>query len=123
MGNLITNAFGAITGALIIVWVGMIMWVTSPKERLARACAPVIWVGKLGTSIAMVSGAPERSIHGVQVSFDNTYYGCQFSLWRVFYEEDWKLERAKAAQKQKELEEAANAQQPPKAAPPKPLPY
>lgn len=109
MGHFLSNVFATLTGIGLLSWTVWIFWTTNAQERLARTCAPVEWTGKLFTAAAMTAGSSESAVTGSQVSFDNTYYGCQFALWRVFYEEDWKREKAKAELEEQRLKEAASA--------------
>lgn len=110
MGQYLTNVFGMLTGIALLSWTIFIFWTTDAHERLSRTCAPVVWTGKVFTSAALIAGSSEQAVHGSQVSFDNTYYGCQFALWRVFYEEDWKKEKARVELEERRLQEAASAQ-------------
>jgi len=114
MGSIFTNVFGAMIGVGILAWVLWAGVVTSAKERMERACAPVTWVGKIGVSFAMLADSSEKSAKVTSDWFEGANYGCQFTLWRVFYEDDWKKERARIAAEQAALEEAAKRQQTPK---------
>jgi hypothetical protein len=118
MGAVFTNIFGFLISIFIGMWVIAIFVVTSPKERLERACGPVGWTGKFGTSLAMLMDDSEKTVKSTQEFFDSATYGCQFTLWRVFYEEDWKKEQAALQRQEQELQEAASKKENAKPAPP-----
>lgn len=105
MASLFTNAFGFLTSLFLMAWVVWVAFTSSPMERLERSCAPTIWVGKLSTSVAMLADDSGRSVAPMRDWFERTNYGCKFTLWRVFYEEDWKRAQA-VEQAEKEAAEA-----------------
>lgn len=113
MGTIFTNIFGAIIGVSMMAWLLWLGIVTSPKERMERACAPVVWTGKIGVSMAMLADTSERAAKTTSEWFEGANYGCQFTLWRLFYEDDWKKESARLAEEQRKLEEAAKDQKTP----------
>lgn len=121
MGTILTNVFGALVGVALMFYVGWVATVTSPHVRMERACSPVGWVGRVSESFVMLIDSSERSARSAGSWFDGASYGCQFILWRVFYEEDWKLEQAAQARQAAELQ--AEAQRRPGARPaPSPRP-
>jgi hypothetical protein len=97
------NVFGFIMGCLLLVGVGSIFISTSPRERLERACAPVGWMGKVATSVSMLTTTSEETPLATQRWFDSLNYSCQYTLWRQFYEESWKAEQARQQQEQDRL--------------------
>lgn len=119
MGAIFTNVFGALIGLAILGWVVSIAVVTSPHERLQKTCAPVTWTGKLGVSFAMLTADSETSARHVQNWFDGATYGCEYTVWRLFWEEDWKKEQARVAREEEALRESAKAHPTPKPEPPK----
>jgi hypothetical protein len=94
MASLFTNAFGFLASLFLMAWVVWVAFTSSPAERLERSCAPTIWVGKLSTSVAMLADDSGGSVAPMRDWFERTNYGCKFTLWRVFYEEDWKRSQA-----------------------------
>jgi hypothetical protein len=107
MGALLTNAFGAISGAVVIGWVIWIFITSSPAERLDRTCAPVGVVQKIATSMVMLMDGSERNVAATKAGFERTVYGCKFTVWRVFYEDSWKAEMAEQERQRQEDEAAA----------------
>jgi hypothetical protein len=116
MGSIFTNAFGLLTSIALMAWVVWVAFTSSPMERLERTCAPATWMGKAGTSIAMLADDSERSVGPVRDAFVRMNYGCKFTLWRVFYEDDWK--RAQAAESAEREALDARARQRPDHKPP-----
>ncbi len=114
MGTIFTNIFGAIVGFAMMAWIGWIAVVTSAKERMERTCAPVVWTGKVGVSIAMLADTSEKAAKSTADWFDGANYGCQYTLWRLFYEDDWKKEGARQAAEQEAINEAARKRATPK---------
>lgn len=116
MASLFTNAFGFLTSIFLMSWVIWIAFTSSPIERLERTCAPTTWIGKFSTSVAMLADDSERSVAPIRETFVRMNYGCKFTLWRVFYEDDWK--RAQAAEQAEREALDAKAQRTPDHRPP-----
>lgn len=67
-----------------------IVWVAlggTPSDRMHRTCSPISWVGNVVTSITALT-APSWQTN-VQYSFDKAAYGCEYTLWRLFYQEEY----------------------------------
>jgi hypothetical protein len=80
---------------MFVFYVGWIMTSTDPHDRLSRACSPVDWMGNITLSLtAFVKPDGQAS---VDAFFKKTDYACQYSLWRLFYEEDWKSQQSAQA--------------------------
>lgn len=105
-----TNFLGFLISIFAALWVIPIFVTTSPQERMERACAPVTWTGKIGSSVAMLLDGSERTVNATQRSFAEAEYGCRFTLWRLVYEDDWKREQARAAQEREALEQRSRQQ-------------
>lgn len=74
-------------GLLFLAFVGYVFFATSPSERMGRVCSPIDWVGNASTSLtALVT--PQYQFN-VQNAFDKVDYGCQFLLWRMFYQAEY----------------------------------
>lgn len=116
MGTIFTNIFGFIIGVAMAAWLLWIAVVTSPKERMERTCAPVVWTGKIGVSMAMLADTSEKSAKSTADWFEGANYGCQYTLWRLFYEDEWKKETARQAAEQEAINEAAKRKATPKPA-------
>lgn len=97
MTNLLTNIFGAITGVAITAWIGGIFIAGNPADRMDRTCKPVIWTGNITASLTMLASGDPAWTRNVKSSFERADYGCKFSIWRLFYEDDFKLEKASEA--------------------------
>ncbi|OCX68141.1 hypothetical protein A6M27_17035 [Acidithiobacillus thiooxidans] len=97
-----------ISGLLLL---GFIVWVflaPNPDVRIDRACAPVQWGGNVVTSLAALS-TPELELQ-VQTGMNKMTYGCEYSIWRLFYQADYnKYLIAKAAAQAKAVGAARSA--------------
>lgn len=122
MGTIFTNIFGFLVSVLVAWWVIAIFVVTSPQARMERTCAPVEWTGKVATSMSMLFNVKEGALIATANAFDNATYGCKFTVWRLFYEEDFKKSQAEQQKAQEEAEAAARQQKDVKPGPRKPVP-
>jgi hypothetical protein len=79
---------------LSVCFVIFIAWTFMPTDvhvRLERACKPVDWAGNIVLSMtAFVYPSGQAS---VDAFFKKTDYACQYSIWRLIYEEDWKSQQ------------------------------
>ncbi|MBK6616121.1 hypothetical protein [Ottowia sp.] len=119
MGTIFTNIFGALVSLFIGVWFISIFIVTSPKDRMEKTCAPVTWVGSVATSLSMLFNVDDKTLAKTKDMFVQGTYGCTFTVWRLFYEDDWKAEMAAAAKKKEEEDAAKKKQEDAKPKPPK----
>ena len=110
MGSIFTNIFGALVSLFIGVWFISIFLVTSPKDRMEKTCAPVTWVGSIATSMSMLFNVDDKTLAKTKEMFVQGNYGCTFTVWRLFYEDDWKAEQAAAAKKKADEEDAKRKQ-------------
>lgn len=85
------SAFGMLTSLLFLVYVGWMFIAPDPMVRIERACKPVEWTGNLAVSITALT--IDSATTGTRQAFENLTYGCEYSIWRLFYEEEY----AKAA--------------------------
>lgn len=81
---------------------------TTAEERFGRACKPVIWTGNVVESITML--IHDDWTDNVRSGFKSADYGCRFTVWRFFYEEDYikyqKHLEEQSSMSDSELEEA-----------------
>lgn len=89
--------FSMIFFVLCMVWFGSILVTTDPQLRMDRACVPIHYMDKAGTSAMTLvdKGWGETT----NKFFQDFHYGCRFVVWRVFYEEDWQRDRLGSVQK------------------------
>lgn len=119
MGSIFTNIFGALVSLFIGIWFIGIFIVTSPQDRMEKTCAPVTWLGSIATSMSMLFNVDDKTLGKTKGMFVSGNYGCKFTVWRLFYEDEWKAEQAAAARKKAEEEAQARAQEDAKPRPPK----
>ena len=82
------SKFGELFFGLILLFFGWIFMGNSSTEKLSRGCRPLAWMGNVFTSTAEIS-FPTTSA-GVQDWFARLDYGCQYTFWRLFYEDEYK---------------------------------
>lgn len=85
----------AIAFAIYLAW---ILIVPNPQERINRSCQPILWVGNVFESIGLLVN--ERYATSMKSTTDSMDYGCRYTVWRFFYEEDY----LKAKEKEREQE-------------------
>jgi len=82
------SIFGQLVSIGFVVFIVWILLASTPQTRLERACRPVDWTGNLATSTAaLVAPSYQQSVTKTFRSID---YSCQYMLWRLFYEDDYK---------------------------------
>lgn len=73
-----------------LLFLGFVFWIviaTSPLQRIENGCRPVGWVGNVTTSLsALVLPQQQARVKGW---FEKLEYGCQYTFWRLFYEDDY----------------------------------
>ncbi len=74
-------------GLLILAFIVWIFLAPQPDVRMQRACSPVQWGGNVVTSLAALS-TPAAELY-VQTGMDKMTYGCEYSLWRLFYQKQY----------------------------------
>ena len=75
-------------GVILMIFFGFwIMMASDPYSRFERACAPVDWLGNVSTSFVALSFGDDGK--GTADWFAKASYGCQWSIWRLFYEDEW----------------------------------
>lgn len=119
MGSIFTNIFGALVSLFIGIWFIGVFIVTSPQDRMEKTCAPVTWLGSIATSMSMLFNVDDKTLGKTKGMFVSGNYGCKFTVWRLFYEDEWKAEQAAAARRKAEEDAQARAQQDAKPRPPK----
>lgn len=139
---MLEKPFTTLFGLALMMFVGWVMISDTPAQRMDRACRPVVWSGNVTVSLASLG---EPSAHAanrefqaqagkpppppadptkkplgqrVQATFDGFNYGCQYALWRLFYESEYleymaAMEEQAAEAHRKELKARFGAKPPP----------
>jgi len=94
---------GGMFGILALVFFTWVFIASADQERLERGCRPVQWLGSFVESITDLT-VPKYS-PTVDGWIDSAEYGCQYMVWRLFYEDAWVLDQTKKAQ-EKEIIDA-----------------
>lgn len=82
------NKFGEIVFGLFLIWMAWIFIGGTGQQKLDRACRFNEWTGNLVTSLAELSFP--STTKQVQYFWQRIDYGCEYTLWRLIYEDDYK---------------------------------
>jgi hypothetical protein len=74
-----------------VVFMAWIFMSTDVHERLDRACKPVDWTGNV--VLSMAAFVAPKSQTSVDAFFKKTDYACQYTIWRLIYEDEWKAQQ------------------------------
>ena len=128
--KLLEKPFTTLFGLALLMFLGWSLISDTPTQRMERACRPVNWMGNITVSLASLSEPSARDANkefqsrsgnppppppekgtkplsaSVQDTFDGFNYGCQYALWRLFYEKEYLAEQERLAKEaqQRELE-------------------
>lgn len=74
-----------------LIFLGFVAWIffftSNPSERIQRTCAPITWAGNVTVSLsALVVPSYQQ---GTQRWFDKFGYGCEYTIWRLFYQKQY----------------------------------
>lgn len=84
-------------GLLFLAFVAWILIAATPNKRIENACAPIDWSGNVVTSLsALVLPAQQGTL---ERWFDKLEYGCQYTTWRLFYQDEYNKWLASTQQK------------------------
>jgi len=76
--------FSMIFFILVMVWAGGILVTSDPRLRIERACVPVSYLDKAVVAVVQLVHEPfAMSTHRLMMRIE---YGCQFTVWKTFYE-------------------------------------
>lgn len=78
---------GGIGTILIVAFLFWALSAGTPQAKLQRGCRPVIWMGSVATSLATLTSYEWGK--KTQAAVVNTDYGCRYTLWRFFYEDEY----------------------------------
>lgn len=73
-----------IIGLTLLLWLGWIFISPSGTDRIQRFCAPVGWVGNVAVSGAALASPDSQKAVGK--TMDKVTYGCEYMVWRLFYQ-------------------------------------
>lgn len=74
-------------GILFLLFVGWIFIPGTPNTRIEHACAPIGWSGNVVTSLSAL--ALPNTQQTAQRWFDKFEYGCQYTVWRLIYQDEY----------------------------------
>lgn len=74
-------------GLLFLVFVGWVFLAGTPQGRIQNVCRPIGWTGNVVVSLSALVVPDQQS--RLQGYFKQFEYGCQFTTWRLFYQEEY----------------------------------
>jgi hypothetical protein len=74
-------------GILFLIFVGWIFIPGHPTTRIEHACRPIGWGGNVVTSLTSLVLPAQQST--TQNWFDKFEYGCQYTVWRLIYQDEY----------------------------------
>ena len=81
-------------GLVFLAFVVWIFFTGDPQVRISRTCRPLMWTGNVLVSLtAFASSSGAESVQGWT---NKTDYACRYTVWRLFYQDEYN--RVKAAQ-------------------------
>lgn len=74
-------SFFSVFFLVFLVWT---MLGKSNEQRIERVCKPFGWTGNVSVSLfSLVGSKAENRVHD---TFDRVLYGCEYSVWRLVFE-------------------------------------
>lgn len=89
---------GFVFTVVFFVWIFWVLWTNSIYVRLDRACKPIEKAGNITTSVVLLFSKP--AARATNKTFMHIDYGCEFTFWRLFFEDDYKAQELQEAQAQ-----------------------
>lgn len=77
--------FGMIFFVVVMVWFGAIFVTSNPSSRIERTCIPISLMDRV--VVATVQLLHEPWAADAHIYMKNFEYGCQFTIWKTFYED------------------------------------
>lgn len=78
----------SITSMMLIGFLAYIVLGSGPVTRMERTCKPVSWTQNLSVSVLQLVNA-SKAVPATSRWFHNANYGCEYMLWRLFYQTDY----------------------------------
>lgn len=88
----------SVVGAGFVIFLLWVMIASTPTKRIERTCQPVLWVGNIAESVALLFGSNSGK-NSVTNSFESADYACRYSVWRLFYGKEYeeKMKKKKSS--------------------------
>ena len=74
-------------GAAVVSFIAWVLLASSPAQRIDRACRPLHWASSGIVSLTALT-APKYETDA-QDGGNKVVYGCEYSIWRLFYQKDY----------------------------------
>ncbi len=86
MKKLVEFFAGTLVAALVL-FVAWVFLAGAPDQRIARACTPTIWIGKVFSSASMAADTDYST--SINSGYGNLDKGCQLTIWDYVYAAKW----------------------------------
>lgn len=73
-----------------LLFLGFVFWVFvagGGNTRIERGCRPIAWGGNVVVSLTALALPSQQS--GVKSWVDKAEYGCRYTTWRLFYQDEY----------------------------------
>lgn len=80
-------------GLLFLAFVVWVFTASTPSSRIENACRPIGWGGNVVVSLSALALPDQQTT--VQGWFKKIEYGCQYTVWRLFFEDTYNQWKAK----------------------------
>lgn len=74
-------------GSAIVAFIAWVLLASSATTRIDRVCRPLHWVSSGVVSLTALT-VPKYETD-VQDGGNRVVYGCEYSIWRLFYQKDY----------------------------------
>ena len=74
-------------GAAVVAFIAWVLLASNPAMRINRACRPLHWASSGIVSLTALT-APKYETDA-QDGGNKVVYGCEYSIWRLFYQKDY----------------------------------
>jgi hypothetical protein len=74
-------------GAALLAFIAWVLLAPNPSMRINRVCRPIAWAGSGVVSLTALTAPKYES--DAQEGGNRVVYGCEYSIWRLFYQKDY----------------------------------
>lgn len=74
-------------GSAIVAFIAWVFLAPNPSVRISRVCRPISWASSGIVSLTALT-APKYETDA-QDGGNRVVYGCEYSIWRLFYQKDY----------------------------------
>ncbi|MGC8519390.1 MAG: hypothetical protein ACP5P4_12850 [Steroidobacteraceae bacterium] len=74
-------------GSALVAFIAWVFLAPNPSVRISRVCRPISWASSGIVSLTALT-APKYETDA-QEGGNRVVYGCEYSIWRLFYQKDY----------------------------------